>query len=55
MLLWLWCRPVATDLIGPLACEPPYVTGEALKRQNKTTKKRLPLLLKIPVELYITK
>ena len=31
-LLWLWCRPVATTLIGPLALEPPYATGAALKR-----------------------
>ena len=23
-LLWLWCRPAATALIGPLAWEPPY-------------------------------
>ena len=22
-LLWLWCRPAATALIGPLAWEPP--------------------------------
>ena len=25
-LLWLWCRLAATDLIGPLAWEPPYAT-----------------------------
>ena len=24
MLLWLWCRPEAVALIGPLAWEPPY-------------------------------
>ena len=34
-LLWLWCRPVATAPIQPLAWEPPYVEGAALKRQKK--------------------
>ena len=38
VLLRLWCRPVATAPIGPLAWEPPYVSGVALKRQK--TKKR---------------
>ena len=33
-LLWLWHRPVATALIGPLAWEPPYATGAALERQK---------------------
>ena len=33
-LLWLWCRPVAAALIQPLAREPPYATGAALKRQK---------------------
>ena len=36
-LLWLWCRPRATAPIGPLAWEPPYATGMALK--DKKTKK----------------
>ena len=31
-LLWLWHRPEATALIGPLAWEPPYATSAALKR-----------------------
>ena len=38
VLLWLWCRPVATAPIRPLAWEPSYATGAALemaKRQNK--------------------
>ena len=35
------CRPAATALIGPLAWEPPYATGVALKRQ-KTKKKEAP-------------
>ena len=33
-LLWLWCRPAATALIRPLAWEPPYAMGVALKRQK---------------------
>ena len=45
-LLWLWCRLEAIVLIRPLAWEPPYAAGEALKghthnsppKQNKTTK-----------------
>ena len=37
-LLWLWCSPAATAPIRPLAWEPPYATGAALKRQ-KTKKK----------------
>jgi len=45
-LLWLWCRPVATALIGPLAWEPPYAVGAALKRQ---TNKKIIYFLKISV------
>ena len=33
-LLWLWRRLVATAPILPLAWEPPYATGVALKRQK---------------------
>ena len=41
-LLWLWHRPVATALIRPLAWEPPYAVGVALKGgkiKNKKIKK----------------
>ena len=38
-LMWLWCRPAAVALIGPLAWEPPYAAGVALKGQ-KTKKER---------------
>ena len=41
-LLWLWFRPAATALIQPLAWEPPYVTGVALK--NKRQRKNSPML-----------
>ena len=37
-LLWLWCRPAATALIGPLAWEPPYAVGAALKLKKKKKK-----------------
>ena len=36
VLLWLWCRPEATALIGPVAWEPPYVTGATLKKKKVT-------------------
>ena len=31
----LWCRPVATAPIGPLAWEPPYAAGVALEEKKK--------------------
>jgi len=42
VLLWLWCRLVATAPIRPLAWELPYAMGVALekvKRQKKKKKK----------------
>ena len=33
-LLWLWCRMAAVAPIRPLAWEPPYAMGVALKRQK---------------------
>ena len=38
VLLWLWYRLAAVDLIQPLAWELPYASGAALKT-NKQTKK----------------
>ena len=38
-LLWLWCRPAATAPIRPLAWEPPYASGAALKRKKDQKKK----------------
>ena len=35
VLLWLWCRLVATAPIRPLAWEHPYATSMALKGQKK--------------------
>ena len=40
-LLWLCCRLAAVALTGPLAWEPLYAVGAALKRQKKK-KKSLP-------------
>ena len=37
-LLWLWQRPAATALIQPLAWEPPYAGGAALKSEKKERK-----------------
>ena len=34
-LLWLWHRLVATAPMGPLAGEPPYAAGAALKRKKE--------------------
>ena len=34
-MMWLWHRLEATAPIPPLAWEPPYAMGMALKRQNK--------------------
>ena len=43
VLLWLWCRLVATAPIRLLAWEPPYAAGVALekaKRQKDKKKKK---------------
>ena len=46
MLLWLWCRLAATAPIPPLAWEPPYATGGALK--GKKNPKKLSVLKSFP-------
>ena len=38
--MWLWCRPAAVSLIGPLARELPYATGAALKCKHKQIKRK---------------
>ena len=38
-LLWLWCRLAAVVPIQPLAWEPPYAMGAALKIKKKKEKK----------------
>ena len=37
-LLWAVVQPAATVVIRPLAWEPPYAAGEALKRQKDQKK-----------------
>ena len=39
-LLWLWHRPVATAQIRPLAWEPPYTMGVALKEKKERKRER---------------
>ena len=39
MSLWLWWRPAAGALIGPLAWELPHAEGEALKRKKTKSQK----------------
>ena len=39
-LLCLWRRPAAVASIRPLAWEPPYAAGTALKGQKKTKKEK---------------
>ena len=46
VLLWLWCRPVATAPIRPLAWEPPYAESAALEK-TKTKKKKIHLSVKL--------
>jgi len=38
-LLWLWLRLAATAPIGPLALEPLYAAGEALRKENNNKKR----------------
>ena len=38
-MLWLWYRLTATAPIQPLASEPPYAKGAALKKKKKYKKK----------------
>ena len=35
LLLWLWRRPAAAALMGPLAWELPYAADTALKKKKK--------------------
>ena len=39
-LLWLWCRPVTTAPIRPLAWEPPYAVGAALEKAKRWKDKK---------------
>ena len=37
-LLWIWCRPAATALIGPLAWKSPHAVGVALEMAKRKKK-----------------
>ena len=50
-LLWLWHRPAALALIRPLAWEPPYAVGAALKRQKDQKKKKINLRSAHPMKI----
>ena len=39
--LWLWHRLAAVALIGPLAWEPPYAVGVAIKKAKQTNQKKI--------------
>ena len=40
VLVWLWCRPAAAAPTQPLAWEPPYAMGVALKWKKKLKLKK---------------
>ena len=54
-LLWLWHRQAAVAPIGPLAWEPPYAAGVALKEQKKKKKeKKRKKLLATPILMAVS-
>ena len=40
VLMWLWCRLVATAPIQPLAWEPPHAVGSAQEIAKRKKKKK---------------
>ena len=40
-VLWVWCRPVATAPIQPLAWEPPHAMGAAQEMAKKQQQKSI--------------
>ena len=49
-LLWLWYRPAAVALIRPLAWEPPYAMGAALKSGKKKSEN---VILYVCIYIYV--
>ena len=45
VLLWLWHRPTAVAVIGPLTWEHPYAVGASSKEQKKQKTKTKPSVL----------
>ena len=43
VLLWLWCRLVATALIGALAWKPPYAAGAAQEMAKRQQQQKIKL------------
>ena len=41
----LWCRPAAVAPLRPLAWEPPYAKGVALKRKKKDPRESIHLFV----------
>ena len=54
-LLWLWYRPAAVAPISPLAWEPPYAAGAALKSQKKKNQIFLPTIWSPTVQHHVTR
>ena len=52
-LLWLWYRPAAVALLWPLAGEPPFAAGAALKQTNKKTTEEKKLVREASKENFI--
>ena len=52
VLLWLWYRMAATAPIRPLAWEPPYAAGVALKKtkDKRQKKKKTKLKIELPFD-----
>ena len=57
MLLWLWCRLVATAPIRPLAWETPYAAGAAqeIAKKKRQKKKKVRLYFKNLLTALFTK
>ena len=51
-LLWLWRRPAPTALISPVAWEPPYAAGMALKIAKKRGEKKKGIMVHATSEYY---
>ena len=52
VFLWLWYRPPAIALIGPLAWKPPYAADAALKRPKKIAIYSIPFYFLLNFVLY---
>ena len=53
-MLWLWRRLAAVALIGPLAREPPYPVGAALKIREREREREKDYLCKTKFILWVS-